>query len=492
MSNQATHLNFWDISWGSDDAKHDDRLLSYFVPIPAMMGILEGQKRYLIARKGNGKTAICEYIRQSSELTNDTFCDALSIRDFPTHLFKHLADGSEISRYVPIWQFVIVTSLLGMMLRDQSIGQSDHLENITNFLQENFPHGFSPAEVLKVLRENSTKLSIGPAWIKGDRSRSDKHEAMLHVDYHEITNLLLSDLKSISSENFFYLVIDELDEGFQPESIFHKTLILSLIRAIEHTVAQLRGTGLKFRPLVAIRADIFDSLQDGDLNKLDDYSIHLRWFPHNFKVAGPSLRSIINSRIAAHLNTSENADYWDRIAYDNDPAMPAKVKSLWMYICNKTLNRPRDVLKFLKYCHDIEGNGRLTSETVNKADFFYSEWLFREIGDELHPHLPIWKDVMAALSRVGFGMTSFDEVKSRLIEDQSISEWTNTSRRDALYICQLLFAFSIIGNYDHQIRRSVFAYQDDLFRFDAKKKIIIHFGLHKKLRLRSDLEHMSK
>lgn len=60
---------------------------------------------------------------------------------------------------------------------------------------------------------------------------------------------------------------------------YNKVIIffLSLLRAIEDMSIEFRDMNINFRPLLALRADIFDGLEDNDLNKLDDYVIRLKW-----------------------------------------------------------------------------------------------------------------------------------------------------------------------------------------------------------------------
>lgn len=51
-------ISFSDVDWGEDEAKNDESLERYFVEFPEYEKVLDGKKRYIIGRKGTGKSAI--------------------------------------------------------------------------------------------------------------------------------------------------------------------------------------------------------------------------------------------------------------------------------------------------------------------------------------------------------------------------------------------------------------------------------------------------
>ena len=63
---QRFDFSFSDIDWGEDEAKNDNSLAHYFVEFPGYNNILKGKKRYVIGRKGTGKSAILQKIRLKS------------------------------------------------------------------------------------------------------------------------------------------------------------------------------------------------------------------------------------------------------------------------------------------------------------------------------------------------------------------------------------------------------------------------------------------
>ena len=126
--------------------------------------------------------------------------------------------------------------------------------------------------------------------------------------------------------------------------------------------------------------------------------------------------------------------------------------------------------------------GKLTFETVRIAEDAYSDWLYREIRDELHSYLPCWREALQCLTRVGSGKIRIDDYRTHLEGDRTIKKWLEDDQGSIEKITETLFDFGIIGNLDDK-RRWLFKYKDDDLAWNPDMDLIVHFGLHKKLRL---------
>ena len=138
-------ISFSDIDWGEDEAKNDDSLERYFVEFPGFNEVLEGKKRYIIGRKGTGKTAILQKIRLQSCSDPLSFYADISLRDFPLNDFKSLGDRSlqDKSKYVSAWKFILLMEFAGLIIQDNSIVEFDVLEALKSLIDQNFPNGIS-------------------------------------------------------------------------------------------------------------------------------------------------------------------------------------------------------------------------------------------------------------------------------------------------------------------------------------------------------------
>lgn len=474
---------YLDVQWGRDEAKGDRNLPEYFVPVPEYNGIIAGDYRYVIGRKGTGKTAICERIRIFAD--NDPLCFtcSLSLRNFPLPLIRAMRDRSlaDKSQFVPIWTFLILVEIARLVAADNGAQPRQGVSDIQQFLNANFPrHALGFSDTLKTLEKGHAKISILPKWIGGEAVAERSRERTVPVDYHHASKVLLDKLQQIQTPSKYFIFMDELDEGYQAGDEGLRLLLLALLRATEEVFMSLSDSRINFRPVLVLRSDIYDRLEDNDLNKLDDYTVRLKW--HASATGGYSLKRIVAARIRASFPDLRNEDAWRGISVENDPALPKGVTSLWRYITTRTLERPRDLVKFLKFGAREQPADKLTFAHVKEAEYRYSEWLYNELRDEIHTHLPIWREALRCLTRLGRGVITTDELKQAFDRDVNIQKWLAKVNHDPDDILRSLFDFGVVGNLDEG-GRWLFKYKDDDLGWNENMKLIVHYGFHRKLRI---------
>jgi hypothetical protein len=477
--------NFKKIDWGPDEAKGDQNLLHYFMKIPDYDALMNGSKRYIVGRKGTGKTALLERIRLSGIEDSKIKTQELSLRDFPLNDVRGFQDKSmqDKSKFVPIWTFLTLVELCKLIVSDDDAKNYEIKNKIRDFLSVNkldLQGGF--VETVRVLNSKEAKISVAAAIFRGEGTKGSELEYSVPVHYTKVINPLKELLKKISSPNSLYFILfDELDEGFNAGDVNKRLLLLSLFRAVENLALDFKKYEFNFRPIIALRSDIFDRLEDNDLNKYDDYLLRLNWQSENRM--SYSLLELVNTRIRYSLELETSEDIWPKICDDFDFTAPAKRKSVWRYMLNRTFERPRDIIKFLKYCKEIHpGRGVLTFEHVKSAENSYSDWFYREIRDEIQSHLPVWREAINCLTKIGKGILITDDLLNVFAKDAEIANYVNSSNKNFEDVVISLFDFGIIGNLDER-DRWLFRYKDHDLVWSSSRRLTVHFGLQKKLRV---------
>lgn len=485
--------DFSQVDWGPDEAKGDLNLSNYFFPVSGFSDIKAGKIRYVIGRKGSGKTAIVEKLKRDMEDNPMAFHSQLSLRQFPTASFGSLQDKtkSDKSKYVSAWQFIIYVELSKLINKDAGATPSEHIEELREFIKHNnFDTGLGFSETVNLLSENKNKVSVKTTWVSAENTNGGSTQSVIKVHYSKAVDKLSELLPKINSESEYRIFFDELDEGYSSGDSRLSLMILALIRAVEDSAIHLRGSGVKFNPLLVLRSDIFELLEDNDLNKIDDYTLHLKWSLTPKLTAGDgldneklmTLRNVVNYRISASISLSENIkDAWLSVAQDNDQDIPNSVSSLWKYITNRTFERPRDIIKFLKIAAKHQLGGRLRYASAEAAEIDYSNWLYNEIRDEIQSHIPVWKESLQAITKIGRGRFSYDEFLASINKDPKITTWLKSESKEPLEIAESFYKFGVIGNLED--KRWLFGYKDNTLTFDPEMEIIVHYGLHRKLRL---------
>lgn len=472
------------VNWGPDEAKGDDRLLQYFVPFPDFSAIRQGKLRYVVGRKGAGKTAVIERVRLELQSDPLFFHASLSLRNFPLQDFRDLRDRSfrDKAQFVAAWQFLIYVELARMICADEGAQPRDVVEELRQFMVENdLTDSIGFKSSVSVLRQKDQKLKISLHWIEGERGRGDQTQAQTTLHFQNVLDLLARRVHSVHSSSQYWIFMDELDEGYRAGDDGIRLILLALLRAVEDSAIALRRSGLTFRPLLVLRSDIFDRLEDNDLNKLDDHVLRLQWNSRP-DLNDHSLRKVIAARISASI-PAHDGDGWPHITDDkNTHQLPKGVDSLWSYVVNRTYERPRDIVKFLKYCQKHASVGILTFMATKEAETEYSQWLYSEIRDELHSYLPVWREAMQCITRAGTGKVSHSDFKALLESEPAIARWLSASDSSADRIIEIFFDFGIVGNLDAN-GRWLFKYKDHDLAWNPRMDLIVHWGLHKKLRL---------
>ncbi len=476
--------NFASVNWGPDEAKGDDRLLQYFVPFPDFGAVRQGALRYVVGRKGAGKTAVIERVRLELQSDPLFFHAALSLRNFPLQDFRDLRDRSfrDKAQFVAAWQFLIYIELARMICADEGAQPREVVEDLRQFMAENEltdSIGFTAS--VSVLRKAEQKLKVSLRWIEGEKGSGNQVQTQTTLHFKKVFDLLAQRVHSVRSSSQYWIFMDELDEGYRAGDDGIRLVLLALLRAVEDSAIALRQSGLTFRPLLVLRSDIFDRLEDNDLNKLDDHVLRLQWNSRP-DLNDHSLRKVVAARISASI-PAHSGDGWPHITDDkNTHQLPKGVDSLWSYIINRTYERPRDIVKFLKYCQKHTPPGILTFTATKEAESEYSQWLYKEIRDELHSYLPVWREAMQCITRAGSGRVSYSAFQKLLESDAAIAKWLSDSGGSIDKIIEILFDFGIFGNLDTN-GRWLFKYKDHDLAWNPQMDLIVHWGLHKKLRL---------
>lgn len=475
------NLKFSDIEWGSDEAREDDGLKECFVKIPGFDKILQGDKRYIIGRKGTGKTAVLQRIRIQADEDYSKFYADISLRDFPLTDFKQMQDKGyqNKSKYVSAWKFLLYTEICKLLLEDNSIEDTQSLKKIKDFMSENYFGGISIIETIKQLTKTANKVKLGTMILSGEHDCGENKEITSTVHYQKVVKLLNETIKEIRTESTFYLLIDELDEGYKAADSNINLVILALLRASQEIYNEFNNSSIKCIPVLALRADIFDNLSDNDLNKLDDYVLRLNW--NTDESSKWSLKQIVEERVSATIRRKypgfESEDYWGLVVSTD--------KDLWKNICILTFSRPRDIIKLLKCCSNVDDGDldKLSLSAIEAAEASYSDWFYREFRDEVQSFISCWREILNCISELGRGKGDIKSLVKKLDDNQVVSVWCKENKKSSTDIVKLLFDYSVIGcvNADG---RWLFKYKDSQLEYaESYPYYCVHYGLCKKLRI---------
>jgi len=467
-----TIINEWKLEAKEENSK-------YFYYVDEAKDILSGKKNLVIGRKGEGKTAIAQYIFQSNSHT--TFTEKLSFKDFPFNVLYKLSDEqyTKPNQYISIWKYLIYTTICKKMISNEAIDA-----DVVAKLKNAFPPEDNKKQLSKLIEKYTVKdfgiqilgsgINIG-----GEKEKAD-------VNWIEIIDILENTILENLDDSNYYILFDELDEDYKnfktdKEREDYFDLVTGLFKAVQDVKTLFKNNELNVYPVVFLRTDIYDLITYSDKNKWSDSIINLTWTPEKIKKL---LTYRLN--IVFEESTLSFDDCWNKL-FSKKPLKTGanKMKKInsFEYMLRSTQNRPRDFIKYFQECaKQVLANGKVmvNQQIIKLADSDFSEYMRNEIIDEIYAVLPEYEEIFAILSLIRkqtFYPQEFVDRYEDLVKDGEIPN------RGAEKVLKLLFEYSVIGNAPSIKNQSIFKYERNNARFNFREKIIIHRGLFKALQI---------
>ena len=293
---------FAEVAGWKIDAKLEDTNRYFYRTLNVDM-LLNGSKSYVIGRKGTGKTAIARFLK--SQVSYNFFAVNISLKSFPFNELYSLKDDryTNPNEYITIWKFIIYMEILTLMNRNQII-DNKFRSAVDSILPKRPNQGLSR----KIRKITSDELSLDAKIFSFSRDYSYSEEKMSWVDKVDFIEDLI--IENIDRSNYFIL-FDELDEDYKYQSAIDPSgdyldLISGLFKAVQHIKSISFDKSLKVNPVIFLRDDIYDLIEDHDKNKWSDLIVNLSWTRF-------TIQPMIAHRLARALNPHSSDDNFGEI-----------------------------------------------------------------------------------------------------------------------------------------------------------------------------------
>ncbi len=480
-------------TFGGTDADTDDLLDQAFESHEAYTEAVGHRKPLVIGRKGSGKTAIFRKIIRTRE--HDVFAYGHTFSDYPWH--HHHLQGAlgvpEEQRFVHSWRYLILMTLAKILLnQDQSQPWSedcvDALETLEKFVVDSY--GSRNPDVTQLFTPGK-RLRVKPHLkVAGTADIGIDLESVPVADlpkvFQEVNRSIAEAVNTcFNPMHKYYVCFDELDKGFDPNDPKYSQMLVGLILAANSLNSTFKAAQNRTSIVLCLRDDIYQILQFEDKNKLTENALSLiEWDSPKTKW---TLQSLLERRFAVALG-SESPVAWDQV-FDNDQEMPGR-QPKYRHILDRTFRRPRDAIKFCnEILHEYKSrggadDGRFDNQDIIAARNRYSEYLLKELEDEIFKHVPAYRDYLDVLKSLEALQFSRDEFQRSCQRRADLMAGTTPNA-----VLRQLFEFSVVG-----YQRTggvgggseyVWRYLDPTIRFDdAATNFRVHAGLMEALGLK--------
>jgi len=452
----------------------------YFYHTRIVNRILKGQKLYLIGRKGTGKTAISEYLNSIKE--HDYFSQKLTFKNFPFNKLYDLDDKgfNTPNQYITLWKYVIYSTVCQLMIKNEAIDLETR-----NKLEKLFNDDIKSALASAVERWTGFRFDVkilGSGFGVGGNKESI-NDTENWID--RVTILENFILQHIQKEKYI-IMFDELDEDYKDmlereKNLQYTQLLTSLFKAVQDIRAKFQE--YNFFPIIFLRDDIYDILQDPDKTKWIDYKADLEWNES-------SIKQMLAFRLSKALNKNGDIESFDivwkklfdrgDVKYGNQ-----QLKRIppFQYITRSSLLRPRDYIRYLQVCSEkaLEKDMiKIKPSLVNEADMTFSNYLRSELEDEIHSILPDIHEILNIFTTIRKQTLKISEFETTF---QIAYKQGLIKTDDSQLVLQILFHFSLIGNQPRQSSHQIFRYKNKDARLNMRENIIVHRGLFRSLQI---------
>ena len=467
--------------WRLEERGKDNR--RYFFESPETGGLYNGEMCFVIGRKGSGKTAIAEHILNMQD--RRTFARKLSFRNFP---FKHLAQFEQegfatSSRFTNIWKYITYITMLHAFAKNEEISS-----DLRARIQEEIPQDLSRAvsEYIKQITDLSFGLKIlGSGGDASTKRALHKQETPIYERVAILENIIDEHIDGST----YYILYDELDDDFDRESAHPESTYIKLLGGLFRATDDIRARfadRAKVFPIVFLRGDIYDLMQDNNKAKRTNSIVDLRW-QNNL------LADMVSYRIikAANQDSANAPDPAEGQATEHALKLLFKTTKLPVgrhkrsrpilsEIERLSYGRPRDVIAYLSFAAKAarqNGETLISPDTFKSVESFYSNYLITDVTDELHTRVPEIRQVFSILSSNGKASLHYKEVEDKL--KTNLDTLSKHERElGARGIIDVLVKASVLGKQLPTPNRQEFCYQNPYIRVEPKDKLYIHRGLH--------------
>lgn len=443
------HLDFGDIAAENEIAA----LREYFVPTAQYNDVKRGHARLVVGRKGAGKTAIFYGVRNAywtsnSNIVLDLKPEGHQFTKLREAVLKPLSQGLQEHVLTAFWNYVLLMELAHKIIEnDKRLAVPSRDANRARLYRRLIEiYGADPyveqgdfSERLLTLVDKITE-SHGTM---DELKRSTQVTELIYArDIKQLYETLSAYLQKLDG---VWLLIDNLDKGWpvngaQPEDIL---ILRSLLEATRKLQRQFAKNELGFNVVVFIRNDIYDHLLNQTPDKGKDTAVVLEWSD------AEAFQEIIHRRIISSTGHKEPFDQLWAAFFDTH----VQGEESFSYILNRTLMRPRDLLRFLRECVSVAVNrnhDKVLERDILQAEKTYSEDQLQEVSFEL-------QDISSEFPDVLYGFIGAPVTLSTKDIEQRLSS-SGIQEKDMTKVFQLLLWFGFLGILDRAAEER-FSYQ---------------------------------
>jgi len=299
-------------------------------------------------------------------------------------VLDYLSEGAKLHLITAFWEYLLLLEICRKILeKDQNRHRYDHslsckYENLATLYHAERNAGEGDfSERLLVLSDELIKMYQNKYGVaQGKRLTTDEVTGLLHATTISELKFALNDY--LCHKEQVLVLFDNLDKGWSYRGIESGDILIlrCLIDASRKVQREMRKIGIQISCVVFIRNDIYQLLVQGSSDFGKETRASLDWSDPDL------LREVLRRRLVQQLSKDITFDQiWGKLCTSHFDGEETS-----QYLIERSLMRPRNLLKLVGYCKGFAVN--LDHERIEVADIqkglrSYSNDLVLEADREL-------------------------------------------------------------------------------------------------------------
>ena len=453
------------LSIGDPTAENEmTTLREYFLATDQYNRAVRGEVNLIVGRKGTGKTALWIQIRDRiradrQNIVVDLKPEGYQLMKLKEDMLAHLTQGASQHLLTAFWEYLILLEVAHKLLeKDKNTHKYNHvirdayIELDTAYRVENFSAEGDFSERLLSLSQRIAQDYVSKFGSLDSTKLSTEQVTQL-VYAHDVRDLREQISRYLTHKSGVWILFDNLDKGWSTQGVdvVDATVLRCLIDAGRKLERDMRRTSFAFHCIVFIRNDVYEYVMKQSADYGKEMRATLDWTDPDM------LRELLRLRLERGLGRE-----YEQVSFDK--LWPTLCVSHYggeetsAYIIDRSLMRPRNVLKIFSHARGFASNlnhATITDSDLEKGVRAYSQDLLIELDHELTDIFPAAHDLLYHF------IDSNSELRSNELRELILEAGIDSG--DVERVAEFLLYYGILGiNVDGESTHYIYDVNYDL------------------------------
>lgn len=414
---------------------------SYFIPTAQYHKAKQGHARLVVGRKGTGKSALFYSLRSTfrplkTHLVLDLRPEGHQLVKLREFVLRGLSGGYQQHLLTAFWNYLLVVEIAYTIAKYEGTAhyRDPRLRGAFDRITSEFPE--ETDEEQADFSERLLRLVNEVTERRRHQAEPQSNAEITEIVYSRpIRELLDSVTEYLSvSRRSVWILVDNLDKGWPIHSVLPEDILIlrSLLEATRKLERQFESRGVELHSVVFIRNDIYQHLILEPAERGKETPALLDWNDQEV------FRHLLARRLSSALEGEMDFDHlWAQF-------FPSHVKGedSFQFVVNRTLMRPRELLRFVRECIDVGLNRKrqkLTEEDMLQAEQNYSSDALIDVCLEM-------KDVNSKFGDAPYAFIGSTAVLSKADAAKRLEE-AGVKPDEITLVIDILLWFGVLGIY---------------------------------------------